>query len=71
MTTSEILMTIFTAVIATTGVIGAVIFNNQLAVMQRQLDEMKSASKIAEETLIATQRPWVSVKATIGPRGFF
>jgi hypothetical protein len=71
MTTSEILMTIFTAVIATTGVIGAVIFNNQLSVMQGQLDQMKSTSKIADETLITTQRPWVSVKATIGPRGLF
>jgi hypothetical protein len=30
MTSSEILMAVFTAVIATTGVIGALIFNNQL-----------------------------------------
>lgn len=35
-------MVVFTAVIATTGVIGSLIFNNQLAVMKGQLDEMKS-----------------------------
>lgn len=45
MTTSEILMVCLTAVIATAGVVGAVIFNNQLVVMQGQLDEMKSAGE--------------------------
>jgi hypothetical protein len=48
MTSSEILMAVFTAVIATTGVIGALIFNNQLSVMQGQLDEMKSTGKQTE-----------------------
>lgn len=43
MTASEILMVIFTAVIAATGVIGAIIFRGQLNVMQGQLNEMKSA----------------------------
>jgi len=71
MTNSEIWMTCLTAVIAVAGVIGACIFNNQLDVMQGQLDEMKAASKIAEDTLIATQRPWVSVNTIIGPRGLF
>jgi hypothetical protein len=41
------------------------------AVMQGQLTEMKTASRIAEESLVATQRPWVSVKLAIGPRGLF
>jgi hypothetical protein len=71
MTASEILMVVFTAVIAVTGVIGAIIFGGQMKVMQGQLDEMKTTSKIAEDTLTATQRPWVSVKAAIGPRGLF
>lgn len=74
MTTSEILMICLTAVIATVGVIGAVIFNNQLAAMHGQLDEMKAASKIAEDTLVAAQRPWISIdsaKTRIGPRGLF
>jgi len=50
MTNSDIMMIVFTAVIATTGVIGAFIFNNQLSVMQGQLDAMR-----------ADQRPWVSL----------
>jgi hypothetical protein len=37
MTNAEILMSLFTALIAVTGVIGALIFNNQLSVMQGQL----------------------------------
>ncbi len=45
MTNSEILMIVFTAVIATTGVIGSIIFNNQLNVMQGQLSEMKTAGQ--------------------------
>ena len=79
MTTSEILMVCLTAVIATAGVIGAVIFNNQLTVMQGQLDEMKSAGEntkraadaakisadVAKDTLIATNRPWVSVDISV------
>lgn len=36
-------MVIFTAVIATTGILGTVIFNNQLGAMQAQLSEMKAA----------------------------
>jgi hypothetical protein len=71
MTNAEILMTSLTAVIAVGGIIGACIFYNQLAVMKGQLVEMKTASKIAEESLVATQRPWVSVKLAIGPRGLF
>lgn len=55
MTTSEILMICLTAVIATAGVIGAVIFNNQLSIMQGQLDEMKSASKQTVELVEATK----------------
>jgi len=43
MTTSEILMVVFTAVIATTGILGTIIFNNQLGAMQAQLNEMKAA----------------------------
>jgi hypothetical protein len=71
MTNSEIWMICLTAVIAVGGIIAACIFNNQLAVMQGQLTEMKTASRIAEESLVATQRPWVSVKLAIGPRGLF
>jgi hypothetical protein len=33
MTNSEILMTVLTAVIAASGVVAAIIFNNQLSVM--------------------------------------
>jgi len=55
MTSSEILMTVFTAVIATTGVIGAIIFNNQLSVMQGQLNEMKSTGT-QNITLIETNK---------------
>jgi hypothetical protein len=38
-----------------TGVVGAIIFNNQLNVMQGQLDEMKTASRIAETAAKATK----------------
>jgi hypothetical protein len=38
-------MIALTAVIAAAGVVGACIFNNQLAVMQGQLEEMKSTGK--------------------------
>jgi hypothetical protein len=48
MTNAEIFMIVFTAVIAITGVLGAIIFNNQLSVMKGQLDEMQ-----------AEQRSWV------------
>lgn len=75
MTASEILMVVFTAVIAVTGVIGAIIFGGQLSVMQGQLNEMRSAgtytkaaadaanhsAKIAEASLIAGQRAFISV----------
>jgi len=71
MTNSEIWMTCLTAVIAVAGVIGACIFINQLGVMQGQLTEMKATSRLAEETLEATQRPWVSIKPGIGPRGLY
>jgi hypothetical protein len=77
MTTTDIFMICLTAVIATAGVIGAVVFNNQLTVMQGQLDEMKSAGKhteilagaakqsaeVARQTLEATQRPFVFVNS--------
>jgi hypothetical protein len=73
MTSSEILMVVFTAVIATTGVIGAIIFGNQLSVMKGQLDAMKIAgedtkkaadaaqktAEVAKDTLIAGQRAWI------------
>jgi len=49
MTTSEILMAYLTAVIAVTGVLGAIIFNRQLAAMQGQLEEMKAASALQRE----------------------
>ena len=39
--------------------------------MRDQLAEMKSSSKIAEQTLTATQRPWVSVVANVGPKGLY
>jgi hypothetical protein len=55
MTTAEILMVVFTAAIAVTGVLGAIIFNNQLSAMQGQLDQMKTASKIAETAARATK----------------
>ncbi|WP_429344737.1 hypothetical protein [Paraburkholderia sp. GAS42] len=50
MTNAEILTLVFSAVIAVTGVIGAIIFNNQLSVMQGQLNVMR-----------ADQRPWISL----------
>lgn len=57
MTSSEILMVVFTAVIAVTGVIGAIIFGKQLNAMQGQLDAME-----------VDQRPWVSVTTELnGP----
>lgn len=66
MTASEILMVVFTAVIAGTGVIGAFIFGGQLNVMQGQLNEMKSAgaytktaadaAKLSAEALIDAER---------------
>jgi hypothetical protein len=51
MTNADILMVVFTAVIALTGVIGALIFNNQLSVMRGQLVEMQ-----------AERRPWISIE---------
>jgi hypothetical protein len=50
MTNTEILTILLTGVIALTGVIGAIIFNDQLSVMQGQLDVMR-----------ADQRPWISL----------
>jgi hypothetical protein len=71
MTSAEEWMIFLTAIIAVGGLIGAYIFNKQLTVMKGQLAEMKTASRIAEDNLIATQRPWISVNLTIGPRGLF
>lgn len=45
MTASEILMVVFTGVIAITGIVGSIIFGGQLRIMQNQLDEMKSAGE--------------------------
>ena len=55
MTTSEILMACLTAVIATAGVITAIIFNNQLRVMQGQLDEMREAGTDTKRTADAAK----------------
>jgi hypothetical protein len=66
MTNAEIWMICLTAVIAVGGIIGACIFNNQLSVMQGQLAEMKTASRIAENTLIAGQRAWIRAEVTLG-----
>jgi hypothetical protein len=61
MTNSEILMIVFTAVIAVTGVIGAIIFNGQLGVMSHQLNEMKTQSDLTRRMFIANQRAWLAV----------
>jgi hypothetical protein len=53
MTTTDILMIVFGAVIAVTGVIGAIVFNGQLSVMRGQLAEMQ-----------AERRPWISIEVT-------
>jgi hypothetical protein len=50
-----------TAVIAVGGLISAIIFGGQLNVMQGQLDEMKTASRIAENTLLTSQRAYVFI----------
>lgn len=50
MSNAEIMTIVFSGVVAITGVIGAIIFNNQLSVMQGQLDVMR-----------AEQRPWISL----------
>ena len=77
MTNAEILMVVFTAVIAVTGALGTITFNNQLGVMQGQLDEMKTASRISEiaakaskeaadtqrEALVKSQRAFVRLAA--------
>lgn len=54
MTTTDILMVVFTAVIAVTAVLGAIIFNRQLTAMQGQVDAM-----------LADQRPWLKVSVKI------
>lgn len=51
MTSSEILMVIFTGVIAITGVIGSIIFGKQLAAMQGQLEEMKATGKQTDQII--------------------
>jgi hypothetical protein len=53
MTTSDIFMVVFTGVIAITGVLGAIIFNGQLNVMQGQLDVTKRAFRQLEGPLIS------------------
>jgi hypothetical protein len=54
-TSSEILMVVFTAVIAVTGVIGAIIFGGQLSVMQGQLTEMQSTGKQTDQLIEANK----------------
>lgn len=67
MTNAEILMVVFTAVIAVTGVIGAIIFNGQLATMTAQLDEMKILSTLTKESITAANRAWIApTAATLG-----
>jgi len=56
MTNAEILIIVFTGVIAITGILGALIFNNQLSVMQGQLDEMREQ-----------RRPWINCTVDITP----
>ncbi|WP_020176734.1 hypothetical protein [Methyloferula stellata] len=67
MTNSEIWMISLTAVIAVGGIIAATIFNSQLGVMSDQLTEMKTASKIAEKSLVAVQRAFVSPTVLLTP----
>jgi hypothetical protein len=54
MSPSEILMVVFTAVIATTGVVGSIIFGQQLSAMKSQLAEMQSTGKQTEALVNAT-----------------
>ncbi len=55
MNPSEILMVVFTGVIAITGIVGAIIFGQQLAAMKGQLIEMQSAGKQTDEMLAANK----------------
>jgi hypothetical protein len=52
MTASEILMVVFTAVIAVTGVVGAIIFGGQLKVMQGQLNELQSSGRQTDQLIV-------------------
>jgi hypothetical protein len=61
MTNSEIFMAVFTAVIATTGVIGAIIFNNQLGVMQGQLSTAKKVVELSDKTAERQLRAYVGI----------
>jgi hypothetical protein len=56
MTPSEILMVVFTGVIAITGIIGSIIFGQQLAAMKGQLAEMQSAGRQTESLAQATDK---------------
>ncbi len=57
MTNAEIMTIVFSGVVAITGVVGTIIFNNQLSVMQGQLDVMRTE-----------QRPWISLSMQVdGP----
>jgi hypothetical protein len=58
MTNAEIMMVVLTAVIAVVGIIGAIIFNNQLS-------EMRTASGLTSRQLAlmeADQRPWIALE---------
>jgi len=60
-----------TGAIAVGGLISAVIFGYQLREMQTASDLTREGIRISAETLIATQRPWVSIEMTIlGPLTF-
>lgn len=56
MTTSELLMAIFTGVIAVTGIIGAFVFNGQMVVMKGQLAEMKSTGSQTQALIDANNK---------------
>ncbi|MFZ1905197.1 MAG: hypothetical protein WAU56_07380 [Steroidobacteraceae bacterium] len=62
MTNVDIITLAFTATIAVTGVIGAVIFNDQLTAMRGQLKEMKRAVDVADDTSKRQLRAYVGVE---------
>jgi len=45
-------MVVFTAVIAVTGVVGAIIFGGQLKVMQGQLNELQSSGRQTDQLIV-------------------
>jgi hypothetical protein len=65
MTIAEILMLALTGVIVITGVIGAMIFNGQLHVMAGQLKEMGTQSELTRQSIIASQRAWLTAEVTL------